>query len=113
MSPGEIGARLLEAVCCRYAAKYNGQSGPIFLNQSAPVGLVLREGCDDQHMFAEYGRARGRECIKARLGVVGDDDNPRYTVEDGAQRFFGKGGRSFGFVKVIAEKDYGWSVEAE
>jgi len=74
---------------------------------------VLREGFDDQHMFAEYGRARGGECIKARLSVVGDDDNPRYTIEDGAQRFFVKGGRSFRFVKVIAEKDYGWSVEAE
>jgi len=33
------------------------------------------EGLDDQHMFAEYGRARSGECIKARLCVTGDDDN--------------------------------------
>jgi hypothetical protein len=57
MSPGEIGVYLLEAACCRYAAKNDGQSGPLFLNQSAPVGLVLGEGFDDQNMFAVCGRA--------------------------------------------------------
>ncbi len=113
MTPWTIGVSLLEATCCRYTAKHDGQTGPTFLNQSAPIGLVLGEGLDDQHMFAVYGRARSGECIKARLCVTGDDDNPRYTVEDGAQRFFVKSGRTFAFVKVIAEKDYVWSVEVE
>src|SRR5208282_3398558 len=113
MAPGTIGVRLLEATCCRYAAKRDGQSGPMFLDQSAPVGLVLGEGFDDQHMFAEYGCAHSGQCIKARLGVTGDDDNARYVVDDSAQRFFVKGGRAFGFVKVVAEKDYGWFVEGE
>ena len=113
MTPGIIGVSLLEATCCRYAAKHDGQSGPMFLNQSAPIGLVLGEGLDDQHMFAEYGRARSGQCIKARLGVAGDDDNARYLVEDSAHHFFMKGGRTFGFLKVVAEKDYGWFVEGE
>jgi hypothetical protein len=85
----------------------------MFLNQSGPVGLVLGEGLDDQHMLAVYGRAYCNQCIKPRLGVAGDDDYARYFVEDGVQRFFVKGGRTFGFVKVVAEKDYGWSVEGE
>ena len=113
MSPGTIGVRLLEATCCRYAAKHDGQSGPMFLNQSAPVGLELGEGLDDQHMLAVYGRAYSSQCIKPRLGVAGDDDNAEYFVEDSAHRFFVKGGWTFGFVKVVAEKDYGWSVEGE
>jgi len=85
----------------------------VFLNQSAPVGLVLGKGLDDHHMLAVYGRAYSGQSIKPRLGVAGDDDNARYFVEDGAQSFFVKSGWAFGFVKVVADKDYGWPVEGK
>ena len=83
------------------------------MNQSAPVGLVLGAGLDDQHMLTIQGRAYSSQCIKARLGVAGDDDNAGYFAEDSAHGFVVKGGWTFGFLKVVAEKDYGWFVEGE
>ena len=74
MSPGTIGLRLLDGAGWKYAAKHDGQFGLLFLNQIGPVGFVLGEGFDDQHMFAGYGRAHSGQCIKAWLGVTGDDD---------------------------------------
>jgi len=84
----------------------------MFLNQSAPIGLVLGEGLDDQHMFAEYGRARSGECIKrgcaSQATMITRDTLSRtraaFLREKRAELWLREGHR---------REDYVWFVEAE